>query len=323
MFDPGVLFMNHARHTRQRPGRWLEPRRLALPWVLWVFGLSTTLLLVAIWGRAVTIDQDTIARSTEAALSADLVTDRVWDWLGEGITATEGVGADEADLVLEELKARPEAIGAVDALIDQRVEALVAPPGSGATIDVASALAPLVPEVVDGLAAQGVAVPAASLEATVDSLDPVALDTGEAVSVGAVTQQANSALTLGVLAAGAMLVLFGGIAVIIAEERWPMVRGLATRIAFSALSFAVLFRFGGWVLDPDGGGSPLRRSGAILVGSNLHVFLVIAGFAASIAAAIWVIRRPPERNEVRPPARERATHDRIADDTTTQELVSV
>ena len=310
--------MNHTYSTNARPGRWHRPRRLTLPWVLWMFGLSTTLLLIAIWGRAVTVDQSTIARSTEAALSADLVTDRVWDWVGEGIAATDGIDAVEADRVLLELKERPEATGAIDALIDQVVEALVAPPGSEATIDVASALAPLVPEVVDGLAAQGVAVPTAAVEATVDSLDPVALDTGEAVSVGVVTDQAHAALTLGVLAAAGMLLLFGGLAVVIAEDRWPMVRGLLTRIAFSALSFAALFRFGGWVLDPHGGGSPLRRSGAIIVASNLHVFIGIGGLAALVAAAIWVVRRPVSDRTL-----PRGDHERASDDTSTQELVPV
>ena len=310
--------MNRTIDTSSRPGRWLRPRRVALPWVLWVFGLATTLLLVAIWGRAVTIDQVTIARSTEAALSADLVTDRVWDWVGEGLAATDGIGSVDADRVVDDLKDRPEAAGAVDTLIDQVVEALVAPPGSEVTIDVASALAPLVPEVVSGLAAQGVEVPAASVEATVDSLDPVALDTGEAVSVGAVADEANDVLTLGVLVSAGVLLIFGSIAVVVADERWPMIRILATRIAFSALSFAVLFRFGGWVLDPDGGRSPLRRSGAIIVASNLHVFVIIGGLAALIAAAIWVIRRPQRTGTVSPTVPERA-HD----DTPTQELVSV
>ena len=107
--------MNHMYSTTARPGRWHRPRRLTLPWVLWMFGLSTTLLLIAIWGRAVTVDQSTIARSTEAALSVDLVTERVWDWVGEGLAATDGIGVAEADRVLVELKERPEATGANDA----------------------------------------------------------------------------------------------------------------------------------------------------------------------------------------------------------------
>ena len=76
VFDPGVLLMNQPIEPTGRPGRWLTPRRVALPWVLWVFGLSTTLLLVGLWGRAITVDQNTITRSTEAALSAELVTER-------------------------------------------------------------------------------------------------------------------------------------------------------------------------------------------------------------------------------------------------------
>jgi len=298
--------------------RWLAPRRLALPWVLWVFGLSTTLLLVGIWGRAVTIDENTIAQSTEAALSADLVTDRVWDWVGDGLAATDGISPVDADRVLDEVRDRPEALGAVDALVDQVVQALVAPPGTETTIDVALALAPLVPEVVSGLSAQGVDVPAESVEAAVDSLDPVALDAGEAVSVGVVTDQATAVLTLGVLAAAGMLVMFGSVAVVIAEERWLMVRGLAMRIAFSGLSFAMLFRFGGWILDPDGGRSPLRRSSAILVASNLHVFVIIGGGAALIAATIWVVRRPQRTHTGTP-----ITHEQINDDTSTQEVVSI
>lgn len=310
--------MNRPIEPTSPSRRWLAPRRLALPWVLWLFGLSTTLLLVGLWGRAVTMDQPTIAQSTEAALSADLVTDRVWDWIGEGLSVTEGIGPVQADRALDEVRDRPEALGAVNDLVDQVVEALVAPPGTESTIDVASALAPLVPEVISGLAAQGVSVPAESVEATVDALDPVALDTGEAISVGVVTEQARGLLTLGVLAAAGMLLVSGLMAVALSEDRWPMVRGLATRIAFSAASFAMLFRFGGWVLDPDGGGSPLRRSGAVIVASNLHVFVFIGCGAAVIAAAIWIARRPLRRRISPPVAREP-----VSDDTSTQELVSV
>jgi hypothetical protein len=310
--------MNRPGTQNAISNRWLAPRRLALPWVLWIFGLSTTLLLVGLWGRAVTIDKETMAHSTEAALSADLVTNRVWDWIGEGLAAADGVSSVEADLVLDEVKDRPEALGAVDALVDQMVEALVASPGTATRIDVASALSPLVPEVVSGLAAQGVEVPARSVEAAVNSLDPVELDTGEAISVGVVTEQARALLTLGVFAAAGMLMVFGSIAIALSEDRWAMVRNLAARIAFSAASFGVLFRFGGWVLDPDGGGSPLRRSGAILVASNLHVFALIGAAAALVAAAIWILRHPRPAVLNTP-----VTRDEAPSDTSTQELVSI
>jgi uncharacterized protein (DUF58 family) len=72
------------------------------------------------------------------------------------------------------------------------------------------------------------------------------------------------------------------------------------------------------VLDPDGGGSPLRRSSAILFASNLHVFWIIGVVAALIAAVIWIVRRP-QRAKLDVPI----THEQVTDDTSTQELVSV
>ncbi len=299
MFDPGALLMNHQTNSTPRPNRLPAVRRITLPWALWVFGLSTTLLLVGLWGRAVTVDDDTIARSTEAALSADLVTERVYDWIGSGLAATTGITEAESEQVLEEVRAHPAAAGAIDDLIDGVVRALIAPPGAETSIDVAAALTPLVPEVVSELEAQGIDVPPGAVETAVEDLDPVTLDTGEAVSVGVVTDQASAILTRGVVIAAVMLTVAGVWAVLLSEDRWPMVRSLATRVSFSALSFAALFRIGGWVLDPDGGRSPLRRSGSILVRSNLDVFLIVAGLAAAVAAAIWLIRRtPPQESGV-------------------------
>ncbi len=303
-------------------------RRVTLPWALWVFGLSTTLLLVGLWGRAVTVDDDAIARSTEAALSADLVTDRVYDWIGSGLASTTGITDVEAERVLEGVRAYPAAGEAIDTLIDDVVRALIAPPGADTSIDVAAALTPLVPEVVTELEEQGIDVPAGAVEAAVEDLDPVTLDTGEAVSVGVVTDQARAVLTRGVVIAAVMLAIAGIGAIVLSDDRWAMVRSLATRVSFSALSFAALFRVGGWALDPDGGRSPLRQSGSILVQSNLDVFLIVAGLAAAVAAAIWLIRRPIRASGMDDPGGlestpERDTEPARDDDTSTQELVSV
>ncbi len=329
MFDPGALFMNHRNQSMPSQSRLLAVRRATLPWALWVFGLSTTLLLVGLWGRAVTVDDDVIARSTEAALSADLVTERVYDWIGSGLIAATGITDAESERVLDEVRSRPAAAGAIDALIDDVVRALIAPPGAETSIDVAAALTPLVPEVVSELGEQGIDVPAGAVEAAVEDLDPVTLDTGEAVSVGVVTDQARGVLTRGVVFAAFMLIVAGSVAVVLAEDRWPMVRSLATRVSFSALSFAALFRIGGWALDPDGGRSPLRRSGSILVGSNLDVFLITAGLAAAVAVTIWLIRRPPSQvsgvdsGTVSPAASMPDPEVGETEDTSTQELVSV
>ncbi|MEN8235207.1 MAG: hypothetical protein ABFR89_09830 [Actinomycetota bacterium] len=311
--------MNRPFESSAPTTRLLAARRFTLPWVLWVFGLSTTLLLVGLWGRAVVVDEETVSRSTEAALSTEAVTDQVYDWIGDGLAASVGISGIDADHILHEIEDRPEAIEAVDALIEGVVAALIAPPGEDTTIDVAAALMPLVPDVVEELEAAGLAVPPGEVEQAVESLDPVELDAGEAVSVGVVTEQARSALTLGVLIAAAMLTLAGAGAVALSEERWPMLRSLLTRIAFSALSFSVLFRIGGWVLDPDGGRSPLRRSGAILMESNLNVFLGIGVVTAVLALAIWVVRRPIRRRL----AAEGAAPSEQDEDTSTQELVGV
>ena len=286
------------------------------------------MLLVGLWGRAVTVDDDAIARSTEAALSADLVTERVYDWIGPGLAATTGITEAESEQVLDEVRDHPAAVGAVDALVDDVVRALIAPPGDETSIDVGAALTPLVPQVVAELGEQGIDVPAGAVEAAVEELDPVTLDTGEAISVGVVTDQARTVLTLGVVIAAIILLVAGVSAVALAEDRLPMVRSLSTRISFSALSFAALFRIGGWALDPDGGRSPLRRSGSILVGSNLDVFLVIAAIAAAVAVAIWLIRRilfrtsGEDSGRIEPLSTPTPKVEQ-SDDTSTQELVSV
>jgi hypothetical protein len=313
--------MNHHNEPAIRTGRLPALRTATLPWILWVFGLATTLLLVGLWGRAVTIDESTIARSTEVALSADMVTDRVYDLIGDGLVGATGVSSEQADAVLSVIRDTPEAEAAIGALVTDVVAALVAPPGGDTTVDVAAALAPLVPAVVDELDHRGVAVPEGDVEAAVESIDPVALEGGTTIPVGAVTEQARAVLTRGVMIAAAILFIAGMLAVAVSEDRWSMVRSLAIRIVFSALSFATLFRLGGWALDPDGGRSPLRRSGSILVESNLNVFLIAAGLAAVVAATIWVVRQPRSTSVEPGPSGPTAPPER--DDTSTHELVGV
>ena len=229
MIDPGALLMNYQLESSPLPNRSLVARRITLPWVLWAFGLATTLLLFGLWGRAVTVDNDSIARSTEAALSADLVSERVYGWIGDGLAATTGITDAESERVLDRVRERPAVVGAVDALVHDVIGALIAPPGSEPSIDVGAALTPLVPEVVSELGRQGIEVSAGAVEAAVEGLDPVTLDLGEGISVGVVTEQATAILTRGVVVAAVMLSVTGIAAVALAEDRFGMVRSLATR----------------------------------------------------------------------------------------------
>ncbi|MEA3502675.1 MAG: hypothetical protein U9R47_07855, partial [Actinomycetota bacterium] len=67
---------------------------------------------------------------------------------------------------------------------------------------------------------------------------------------------------------------------------------------------------------------------SILVESNLHVFLLVAGVSAAFAAAIWLARRTPlqasgvENGTIVPFSTPEPELGDV-DDTSTQELVSV
>jgi len=275
-------------HTAQPVSRHM--RRGALSGVLWAFGLATTLLLVGLWGRAVTADQETLARSTGEVLSADVVTQRVYDWIGDGIAAAAGIPVDDVQPAVEAVRSSPEANRAISALVEDAVAVFMAPPGSEASVDIGGALRPLVPRIVAELAERGVGVSENNVTAALANLDAVEIDTGEAGNAMAVAGVARGVLTIGVLLAFVVLVLAGSLAVALSDDRMAMVRSLGTRLAFSALSFAALFRIGGWVLDPDGGRSPIIRGGATVIGSNLHVFLFVAAVGAAmagVAGAVW------------------------------------
>jgi hypothetical protein len=85
------------------------------------------------------------------------------------------------------------------------------------------------------------------------------------------------------------MVLSATAAVALAERRYAMVRTLSSRVLLSALSFAVLFKLGSWALDPERGGTPVASGGSIILGSNGHIFIVIAVIAGAVGiAGGWV-----------------------------------
>jgi hypothetical protein len=289
----------------------------ALSGVLWAFGLATTLLLVGLWGRALTADQETLVRSTGEVLSAEVVTQRVYDWIGDGIAVAAGVPETDVRRAIDALASSPEADRAVSALVADTVAMFLAPPGTNASVDVLGALGPLVPDIVSELGDRGADVSEETVVAALADLDAVEIETGEAGDIAVVAREAHNVLTAGVLVAFFALVVAGSMAVALSYDRVAMVRSLGTRLAFSALSFAVLFRIGGWALDSDGGRSPIMRGGAIMIGSNQHIFLIVAAVGAvtaGTAAAAW--RLSPRRT--RPQA-----SVEVEDDDPSRELVGV
>ncbi|MDA2979240.1 MAG: hypothetical protein O3B42_05690 [Actinomycetota bacterium] len=272
-------------------------RRGTLSIVMWVFGLSTTMLLVGLWGRAVTVDEQTVTESAMAVVDADLAQDRIYEWIEGAITQSQSIGSADAEASIAQLRQRPEFERAIDNAITGFVSALFAPPGEPAVVDLEAALAPAVPVVVDQLSSQDVSVDEAALRAALGDVSGVQVDTGGAADLAEAVDGARTFLSQVVVFAFFAMMASAAAALALSDERYAMLRTLSIRVLLSSLSFAVLFRLGAWALDPDGGRSPIASGGSVLLGSNGHVFLFIAFVAAVVGSAgawvAWQRRRWP------------------------------
>lgn len=271
-------------------------RRSTLGVVLWAFGLSTTLFLIGMWGRAVVLDEATVSSSVRTALEAETVADQLYTWLADGLEEAGGLPAGDVQAGIAGLRELPETDAVIGDLLDQVVGAVMAPAGSEPVIDLAETLRPLVPVIESGLEGRGYAVEDGAVGNALDQLDPVELETEQFVGFAAVAEDAGSALTLVVVLTLSSLLVAGAVAIVLSDDRVVMMRSLLTRVAVSGLSYAVIFNVGGWVLSPEGGRSPLLASGGILLRSNAHVFLLMAGGTALLAVTIWALsrRRPAD-----------------------------
>lgn len=263
--------------------------------MLWAFGLATTLLLVGLWGRAVVHDQPTIEATAHSIVDAELASDRIYRWVEDGLEASSDVDPETAQLVMTEIADHPEVEAVVGSLVDQFVGALFVAEGDAVDIDLAGTLTPVVPLFASTLRGHGETIDDEALAAALEEAEKLDLSTGDLATAVRVVDDARSLLSVIVVLSAITLVLTGGSAVALSSDRLVMVRTLATRLVLSAISFAVLFRVGSWVLDPEGGGSPVATGGSVLLGSNAHVF-VLPGAAGALVAAgvamyVWRSRR--------------------------------
>lgn len=290
-------------------------RKGSLSSSLWVFGLATTLLLVGIWGRAVTYDEPTVRETARAVVDSGVASERIYGWISDAVSTSTGADSEVAEHVLDDLKGRSEVDVAVATIVDQFVAALFSSESSDVVIDVGSSLDPLVPLVVLSLADQDVDVDEEAVLSAIGSAQDIGLETSEVRTVKNVVERTRAALSIIVLVSAAALLVSGSVALWLSGDWLVMARSLATRVVMSALSFAVLFRIGAWALDPERGGGPISNAGGIILGSNAAVFIVVAFAMALLAASIAVIvrQRPSVPSEV------------VEDDVTasTGELVSV
>ncbi len=264
-------------------------RRASLALVLWAFGLATTTLLIGLWGRTVTSDESTLHDTAEAAITAELATDRITSWVAGVVGATTDTVNPQIAAAVDRVTATPEYQRAIDRVVADLVVAALADAGTTPHLPIASALEPMVPVIVDELAAGGITVPPEQVEAAVSRAADVILDDAESTSVTGVASRARSLLTTVLVVGLATLLLFGSVAIALAEEPLAMVRSLATRLAVSAATFAVVLRVGAWAMDPGKGRSPLPRSGAVLLASNHLVLFLVAGAGVAIAVASGVV----------------------------------
>ena len=263
-------------------------RRVAAWLLLYAFGLSLTTLLVGVWGRAVSGDEEALATGVRAAVATELVAERVETWLAE---AAGGIPEIEAAATLERVVATPEVAVAVDVLVEAIVEGAVAEPGRSATVDVAAALAPVGRVMAEELSGAGVEVAAEDVTAALSGLEPIVLDAS--AQVAGVATTARGVLTVAALAATGVAAVTGGLSVYLADDRIRMARTLLLRVAVAAMTFVLFARIGAWALDPGGGRSPVAAGGAALLRSHTGILMAImaAGALAGSGLGVFAVRR--------------------------------
>jgi hypothetical protein len=256
----------------------------------WAFGMAVSILFLALWGRAVVADTDSLSDSLSPLARSGVVTDFVADWMAEELTES---GADPATVrPTVDFFFESSTVGdTVDQLVGEVVYAAAASSPEGSRIDMAALIGPTVPELTSGLAGMGYPVAESQVADVVAGLDPLIIrQPGSDAMVG---PNSPTAARLGTAALLSVLgiIVFGLGVVNLSEDRVGAVRGLATRVAVGGLSFAVFLRLGSWVLDPSGGRAPVRSTLSELAGSKWMVPLEVAIVAGAIAGAIYVGRR--------------------------------
>ena len=272
----------------------------------WAFGMAVSILFLALWGRAVVVDTDSLAESLAPLAESDFVRDYLADWMAEEMIDS---GADPS--IVEPTVANlfeSSSVGeALDQLVGEVVRAAGAVDPAGSRIDMAGLFSPTVPELTLVLSGLGYPVTEAEVSDVVSELDPLVV--GQPGSEAIVGPNSPTAARLGTAALLASLGIIGfGLAVVaLSEDRVAEVRSLLNRIAVGGFSFAVFLRLGSWVLDPSRGRAPVRTTMSSLAGSKWVVPLQVALVAAAVAAAIYVGRRWLRRREAFPSPDERST----------------
>lgn len=262
----------------------------------WVFGLATTVFLIAMWGRAVVIDVDALEASAAPLADSSAVVDLLTDWLDRELVET-GVDSIVADAVVEDVLDRSSVAAALSEFTGEVVSAAAAPGPEPAMVDMSALLRPAVPEIGAALGAAGVPVTEARVAEVVDGLDPLVIKAaGTEPYIG---PSSPTAWRLGTAAVLALVMMAGSgwVAIALAEDRAAEARSLLSRVALGGLSFAILLKAGSWVLDPAGGRAPLADSASRVADAKWFHPL-----AVSLVAGLAVLAIRWRRRYVKPKA---------------------
>lgn len=256
----------------------------------WAFGMSVSILLLSLWGRAVVVDTDTLADSLSPLAGSGVVTDFVGDWMADEMV---DAGADPAmvEPAVDHYLQSSEVGNTLDQLVEETVHAAASSDPAGATIDMAALFRPSVPDTAAGLSAMGFGVTEGQVADVVEQFDPLVIRQPGAEAIVGPNSQTAARLGTAALLAVIALIGFGLGYVAISDDRVGAIRSLATRVAVGALSFAVFLRVGSWVLDPDRGRAPVQETVSVLARSKWLVPLEVAVVAGVIAGLIYVGRR--------------------------------
>lgn len=275
----------------------MKSRAVARSTLGWAFGMSVSILLLSLWGRAVIIDTDTLAESLSPLAGSGIVVDYVSDWMAEEMVES-GVDSNLVEPTVGYFLGSTSIGQTLGQFTTEVVHAAASTDPEGTSIDMAALIYPTVPEVTLGLNGLGYPVSEGRVSGIVQDFDPLVIrQPGSGAIVGPSSPTAARLGTAALLATVAILV-FGGAFVALSEDRVTGVRNLATRSAIGGLSFAVFLRAGSWVLDPAGGRSPVPETLSELAGSKWSVPLQVAAVSGLIAVSIYVGRRVIKRTGV-------------------------
>lgn len=265
-------------------------RRVFRSTTAWAFGFSVTILFIALWGRAVVVDTDTLSESLRPLSGSSAVVDLFGGWITDELVDS-GYQPEIVDPAVGYMLDSSATADALDRFVVEVVDAAASSDPAGSSVDMSGLLAPAVPEMTAGLNGVGISADTSDVASLVSDLDPLVIRESGATSIVGPSSPTAARLGTAVLLAILGMVTFGYFSVVSSEDRIAAVRGLFSRVAIGGFGFAMLLLIGSWITDPNGGRAPVAESVSALTGSKWLLPLQVGIVAAVVAASIYVTRR--------------------------------